>query len=138
MARIIAFQRPQLARSTSRANQGLELQSAGVWPNLGGLDAFQQHLLVIASHAERNAPGLHPCEGVDASRSAVDQIAQCEEAVALGRELDLGQQALQRRELAVHVSDDEIATGGGILPHPYAELHSQLSLLVLGSGMRIV
>ena len=90
----------------------------GVGFGLRGLDALQQHLLVIASHAERNAPGLHPCEGVDASRPAVDQIAQCEEAVALGRELDPGQQALQRRELAVHVSDDEIATGGGILPHP--------------------
>ena len=52
-----------------------------------------------------------PGSGTRGTVGAADEH-HVQEAVALGR------------ELAVHVSDDEIVTGGGILPHPYCELHS--------------
>ena len=44
-----------------------------------------------------------------ASWSAVDQVAKCEEAVALRREADVGQHGLEGQILAVHVSDGELA-----------------------------
>ena len=101
-------------------------------------------MLVIASHAERDAPALHPCQCIGASWSAVDQVAKCEEAVALRREADMGQHGLEGQKLAMHVSDDEVAAAGAILPYPHGGRlqmgpyrHSWLPLLVLGSAMGI-
>ena len=78
------------------------------------LHPLKQHLLVIASHAQRDAPAFHPGEGVDASWSAVDQVAQCEQAVVLWREADPGKQGIECRELSVDVSDHEITASGRI------------------------
>ena len=85
----------------------------------GRFDAFEQHLLVIASHAEHDAPALHPGECVGASRSTVDQVAQCEEAVTVRLEPEVRECRFERREFSVHVAGDEVASAGGILPYPY-------------------
>ena len=99
---------------------------------------------MIASHAKRDAPAVHPCQCIGASWSAVDQVAKCEEAVALRCEADMGQHGLEGQELAVHVSYDGIAAVGAILPYPHGGQlqmghyhHSQLPLVVLGSAMGI-
>ena len=77
-----------------------------------------------------------------ASWSAVDQVAKCEEAVALRREADVGQHGREGQILAVHVSDGELAAASAILPYPHGGQlqmghyhHSWLPLLVLGSAM---
>ena len=81
------------------------------------LHPLKQHLLVIASHAQRDAPAFHPGDGVDASWSAVDEVTEGEETVAPGEEPDAREHRLERVELAVHVADHEITASGRIGSH---------------------
>ena len=81
------------------------------------LHPLKQHLLVIASHAQRDAPAFHPGDRVDASWSAVDEVTEGEETVAPGEEPDAREHRLERVELAVHVADHEITASGRIGSH---------------------
>ena len=70
-------------------------------------------LMFMLSHRSafrRNRSGL-------TSWSAVDEVTEGEETVALGEEADAREHRLERVELAVHVADHEITASGRIGSH---------------------
>ena len=61
--------------------------------------------------------GFHPGQGVGASRSAVDEVAQREEAVSAGAEPEAREHRFERFELAVHVAHHQVASSGAVAFH---------------------
>ena len=81
--RIIAFHFAQLERSTLRCEPPVRHPQrvgcawcASLSVALCGLDPIEQHLFVISSHAELDLSVLHPGQGIGASRSAIDKVAE--------------------------------------------------------------
>ena len=64
--------------------------------------------MVSAGRAEDAARALEPVDGLVRVRALVHEIADREQAVALGIEVDGLHCVLERPEAAVHVPDDEV------------------------------
>ena len=100
-----------------------------------GRQRVEHQLLVIAAddqvEARRGVGPLDPGQRLEGVRPAVDQVAEREEPVGCA-DLHLGKRMAERREMPVHVADDQVAALRGFGPSRMTGAKPVVAVVIMG------